>query len=180
MTSRESASIRHKLTQPHSTPSSGRSLSNWKNRKPPPKSSPKRKQSPKTSRSPSTPSSPPCLATCPSCQARRQEQERGYHEPPAFIRPAAEIEADLLLTAGQPKEAEAAWQLALEDRPNSGFPLYGLARAAEDSRDNSKTQAAYRQFLTAWKTADPELPQVQHAQAWLTAHSTQTASIGEN
>ena len=113
-------------------------------------------------------------------QARRQEQELGYHEPPAFIRPAAEIEADLLLTAGQPKEAEAASQLALEDRPNSGFPLYGLARAAEDSRDNSKTQAAYRQFLTAWKTADPELPQVQHAQAWLTAHSTQTARIGEN
>ena len=106
-------------------------------------------------------------------QARRQEAELGYREPPAFIQPVSELEAEFLTAAGQKVEAEKAWKQALEDRPNSGFALYGLALLAEKSGDNAKTSAAYNQFLTTWKTADPQLPQVQHAQQWLTAHPNQ-------
>jgi len=110
-------------------------------------------------------------------QARREETELGYHEPPAFIHPVAEQEAELLIAAGQYPEAEKAWKQALEDRPNSGFPLFGLAQLAEKSGDNGKASSAYNEFLTAWKSADPQLPQIQHAQQWMTAHpSTALAS----
>jgi len=103
-------------------------------------------------------------------QARREEQELGYREPPAFIQPVAEQEAELLTAAGQKTEAEKAWKQALEDRPNSGFPLYGLAMLVEQSGDAAKTSVAYNDFLNAWKTADRQMPQVQHAQQWIIAH----------
>jgi tetratricopeptide (TPR) repeat protein len=103
-------------------------------------------------------------------QARHEEQELGYREPPAFIQPVAEQEAAVLTAAGQPVEAAKAWKKALEDRPNSGFPLYGLAELAERSRDTSQATAAYSKFVDSWKSADPELPQVQHAHQWLAAH----------
>ena len=106
-------------------------------------------------------------------QASREEQELGYHEPPAFIQPVAEQEAEFLTAANQNAEAEKAWKQALEDRPKSGFPLYGLAVLAEQSGETAKTSAAYSEFLTAWKTADPQLPQIQHAQQWMMAHPNQ-------
>ena len=103
-------------------------------------------------------------------QARKDETDLGYREPPAFIQPVAEQEAELLAVANQNSAAEKAWQKALEDRPNSGYPLYGLAELAEKSGDAAKTTAAYQRFLTAWKSADNGQPQVQHAQQWMTAH----------
>lgn len=109
-------------------------------------------------------------------EARRKETELGYHEPPAFIRPVAEQEAELLLSAAKPAESEKAWKQALADRPNSGFPLYGLALVAEQSGDAAKTAAAYQSFLASWKIADATLPQVKHAQAWLATHSSKPAT----
>jgi tetratricopeptide (TPR) repeat protein len=111
-------------------------------------------------------------------QARREEQELGYHEPPNFIQPVAEQEASLLLSADYDSEARNAWQHALDDRPNSGFSLYGLASTSEKTGNAEQTTAAYREFLAAWNTADPDLPQVRHAQQWMTAHQPpQSAAI---
>jgi tetratricopeptide (TPR) repeat protein len=110
-------------------------------------------------------------------QARKQETDLGYREPPAFIMPVAEQEAELLTAAGQTESAAKAWQKALEDRPNSGFPLYGLAKIAEKSGDVSKTTDAYTKFVTAWKNADLNSPKIEEAKAWLAAHpSTALAS----
>jgi tetratricopeptide (TPR) repeat protein len=103
-------------------------------------------------------------------QARKAEFDLGYREPPAFVQPVAELEAEYLTAAKQTAEAEKAWKQALADRPNSGYPLYGLAILSEQSSDANKTTAAYSQFLHAWKTADPQLPQIQHAQQWMMAH----------
>jgi predicted Zn-dependent protease len=103
-------------------------------------------------------------------QARKQEKDAGYREPPFFIRPVAESEAAAMMNAGQWKEAQTALQQALVDRPNSGFALYGIAQATEKQGDAAATSTAYQHFLTAWKTADPDLPQVQHAQRWLAQH----------
>ena len=112
-------------------------------------------------------------------QARKQETDLGYREPPAFIMPVAEQEAVLLTAAGQTESAAKAWQKALEDRPNSGFPLYGLAKIAEKSGDLSKTTEAYTKFITAWKNADPNSPKIEEAKAWLAAHpNTALASSG--
>jgi len=103
-------------------------------------------------------------------QARREEHDLGYREPPAFIQPVAEQEAELMTAAGETTAAEKAWKQALEDRPNSGYPLYGLALLAEKSGDSAKASAAYTKFLTAWKNADATLPQIESARHWMATH----------
>jgi tetratricopeptide (TPR) repeat protein len=103
--------------------------------------------------------------------ARREEKELGYHEPPFYIRPVAESEAAAMMTAAKWKDAKAAFQQALEERPNSGFALYGIAQATEKSGELDATTVAYQQFLKAWKTADPGLPETQHAEQWLSQHA---------
>jgi tetratricopeptide (TPR) repeat protein len=107
--------------------------------------------------------------------ARSDESDLGYHEPPAFIRPVAEQEAIFLMAAGKDAEARAAWQRALDDRPKSGFALYGLAEVAEQSGNTEQTAAAYRAFLSEWKSADTNLPQVLHAQQWIHQHAAPAA-----
>jgi tetratricopeptide (TPR) repeat protein len=103
-------------------------------------------------------------------QARKDEVDLGYHEPPAFIQPVAEFAAAQLQKAGKKDEAEKAWKQALVDRPNSGYPLFGLAEMAAETGDVTKAREAYAHFLTAWKHADTRLPQVTAAQDWITAH----------
>jgi tetratricopeptide (TPR) repeat protein len=103
-------------------------------------------------------------------RARKEEKDLGYHEPPFYIRPVAESEAAAMMTAGKWSEAKAASTQAVTERPNSGFALYGIAQATEKTGDTGATATAYKQFLSAWKTADPGLPQVKHAQEWLSQH----------
>jgi tetratricopeptide (TPR) repeat protein len=111
--------------------------------------------------------------------ARREEKELGYHEPPFYIRPVEESEAAAMMTAAKWKDAKAAFQQALEQRPNSGFALYGIAQATEKSGELDATTVAYQQFLKAWKTADPGLPETQHAEHWLSLHAA-VAHAGSN
>jgi tetratricopeptide (TPR) repeat protein len=112
-------------------------------------------------------------------QASKQEKDLGYREPPFYIRPVAEAEAAALMTAGKWKEAQAASQRALTARPNSGFALYAIAEATEKEGNTAATSTAYQHFLTAWKAADPNLPQVQHASQWLQQHpvAAEAASV---
>ena len=74
-----------------------------------------------------------------------------------------------MMTAGKWAEAEAAFQKGLVERPNSGFVLYGLAQVKEKGGDAGATTASYR-HLSAWKTADPGLPEMVHAQQWVKQH----------
>jgi tetratricopeptide (TPR) repeat protein len=87
----------------------------------------------------------------------------GYREPPNYIRPVAETEGTAMLAIGDWTDARAAWERDLTIRPRSGFALYGIALSDERA---GKTEAAakdYREFLNAWKDADPDLPQLAHA-----------------
>jgi tetratricopeptide (TPR) repeat protein len=101
--------------------------------------------------------------------AAKQEKKLGYHEPPFYIRPVAETEAEALLKAKDYKDAEAAYQAALVARPNSGFGLYGLASVKEFAGDAAGARAAYEAFLKAWPRADVNLPEVAHAQKFIGA-----------
>jgi tetratricopeptide (TPR) repeat protein len=103
-------------------------------------------------------------------RARQEEKDLGYHEPPFYIRPVAETEAAAMMTAGKWTAATTALHEALVERPNSGFALYGVGLAAEKNGDAGATTSAYKQFLSAWKSADPGLPEMQHAQQWLSQH----------
>jgi tetratricopeptide (TPR) repeat protein len=92
------------------------------------------------------------------------EKKLGYHEPPFYIRPVAETEAEALLRAKDYAGARAAYQAALVERPQSGFELYGLAHTDELAGNASQARSEYTTFLTAWPNADPALPQLHHAQ----------------
>ena len=109
-------------------------------------------------------------------QAAQEEKVLGYNEPPAYIRPVGETEAAAFLAASDWTGAKAAYKEALVDRPRSGFPLYGIAMVSEQAGEIKAATTEYEDFLSAWKSADPDLPQVTHARSYLAAHNGDTAS----
>ena len=68
------------------------------------------------------------------------------------------------LAAGDPAGAVRDFNYILAhpghepDLPELPLARLGLARALEASGDRDGARAAYRAFLTRWKTADPDLP----------------------
>jgi hypothetical protein len=109
-------------------------------------------------------------------QATQEEKALGYSEPPNYIRPVGETEAAAFMSASDWTDAKAAYKDALVERPRSGFPLYGIAMASEQSDDRTAATAAYTDFLAAWKSADSDLPQLAHARSYLASHNEATAS----
>ncbi len=105
-------------------------------------------------------------------QAILAEKKLGYHEPPFYIRPVAETEAEALLRVKDYAGAKLAFQKALEERPHSGFELYGLARADELAGNTALARAEYQAFLKAWPSADPQLQQIAHARQILGSASS--------
>jgi len=71
------------------------------------------------------------------------------------------------------KEAAAAaeFQKILDHRgivqncPMGALAHLGLARAYAVQKDTVKARAAYQDFLTLWKDADPEIPALKEAKA---------------
>jgi tetratricopeptide (TPR) repeat protein len=105
-------------------------------------------------------------------RAAQEEKALGYHEPPAYVRPVAETEAAAFMAASDWAAAKAAYKEALAERPRSGFPLYGIAMASEQSGDTTSATTSYADFLSAWKSADASLPQLAHARDYLASHGT--------
>jgi tetratricopeptide (TPR) repeat protein len=101
--------------------------------------------------------------------AAKQEKELGYREPPNYIRPVGESEGAAMLAAGKWADAKTAFEQGLVARPHSGFALYGIALASEQSGDRAAAAKAYTDFLAAWKDADAGLPQIQRARAYMAA-----------
>jgi tetratricopeptide (TPR) repeat protein len=103
--------------------------------------------------------------------AASREKALGYAEPPIYIRPEGETEGAAWMRAGDCSAAQQAYKRALEERPRSGFALYGIAMCSERSGDGSAARAEYQHFLAAWRSADADLPQVEHARQYLSAAS---------
>jgi tetratricopeptide (TPR) repeat protein len=103
--------------------------------------------------------------------AQLEEKKLGYHEPPMYIRPVGETEAAALLKVKDYAGARAAYERALKERPNSGFPLYGLARVAELEGHSADARAAYTTFLKAWEHADAGIAEVAHAKQMVNGES---------
>jgi len=96
-------------------------------------------------------------------RAEAAERALGYREPPNYIRPVAEAEGTAMLAIGDWTDARAAWERDLAIRPRSGFALYGIALSDERAGKSEAAAKDYQEFLTAWKDADPDLPQLVHA-----------------
>ncbi len=100
-------------------------------------------------------------------QADERERQLGYSEPPQYSRPALEVLGIACIRAGKFDDARQAFQNALKQRPRSGWALYGIALAWDKQGKKDEAAKAYREFLDAWSNADPDLPQVQDAKAYL-------------
>jgi tetratricopeptide (TPR) repeat protein len=100
-------------------------------------------------------------------QATHEEKKLGYREPPAYIRPVGETEGAALLRAGDAAGAHGAYSHALHDRPNSGFSLYGMARASEAAGNTAIAREEYAKFLVAWKDSDAQRPELAHAREYM-------------
>jgi tetratricopeptide (TPR) repeat protein len=110
-------------------------------------------------------------------QAAKEEKDLGYHEPPAYIRPVGETQAAALLSVSDFPAAKAAYQQALTERPNSGYPLFGLALTEEKSGNHQAASTAYTTFLNSWHHADSTLPQLTHAKSFVAARAVATDNM---
>ncbi len=75
------------------------------------------------------------------------------------------------LAAQRSGEAAAEFQEILDHqgvvlfRPWRALAALGLARAYASQGDTAKARAAYQNFLTLWKDADPKVPILKEAKA---------------
>jgi tetratricopeptide (TPR) repeat protein len=82
---------------------------------------------------------------------------------PPFLVPTAELLGGLLLDAGRPAEAAAAYERALRLCPNRARSLLGLARARAKAGDRAGASTAYGELLAIWDEADADLPELAEA-----------------
>jgi tetratricopeptide (TPR) repeat protein len=88
-------------------------------------------------------------------------------QPPYPAIPANELCGSLLLELNRPGEASTYFQRALVRTPNRPKAIFGLARAAQALGDNEAAGKRYAEFLTMWRTADPERPELAKAREFL-------------
>jgi tetratricopeptide (TPR) repeat protein len=86
---------------------------------------------------------------------------------PGEVLPAGDLLGDLLIEAGRPAEAVAAFEAVLAASPNRLNTLAGAGLAAEQSGDTAKALNYYSQLTVVAKDADAGLSRVEHARAFL-------------
>ena len=77
--------------------------------------------------------------------------------PPAVVKPATEMLADVLNRTGHAHEALAAYGDQLLRTPRRGQTLLGLARAARAVGDTAEAARATLELLEVWTSADPDV-----------------------
>ena len=81
------------------------------------------------------------------------------------------VRGEAYLAAHQGGEAAAEFRKILDHRgivlnePIGALARLGLARAYVLQGDTAKAKAAYQDFLTLWKDADPDIPILKEAKA---------------
>jgi predicted Zn-dependent protease len=81
------------------------------------------------------------------------------------------LRGQAFLLAAQGKEAASAFRTILDHRgivlncPVAAIAHLGLGRAYALEGDNARARAAYEDFLTLWKDADPDIPILKEAKA---------------
>jgi hypothetical protein len=88
-------------------------------------------------------------------------------QPPYPVIPATELCGYLLLELNQPAKAVTYFQNTLKRTPNRPKAILGLARAARTLGDNQGAIMRYQEFLSVWKTADPDRTELSEAKQFL-------------
>jgi tetratricopeptide (TPR) repeat protein len=82
---------------------------------------------------------------------------------PGPLAPAREMLGFMLLEAGKPEEALAAFDTAIAKEPNRFLALYGAGRAAEQAQQGERAKRYYRQITTICKDAPSDRPELVYA-----------------
>ena len=88
-------------------------------------------------------------------------------QPPYPVIPATELCGNLLLELNRPAEATIYFEKTLNRTPNRPKAIFGLARAAELLGDSVTAKRRYEEFLTIWRTADHDRPELAKARDFL-------------
>jgi tetratricopeptide (TPR) repeat protein len=88
-------------------------------------------------------------------------------QPPYPIIPANELFGTLLMELNRPADAKERFLQALKRTPGRPKAIYGIARAAQATGDKATAHQRYQEFLTLWKNADPDRPEVTTAKEFL-------------
>lgn len=102
-------------------------------------------------------------------EAVRMEESLGYWEPPHYARPIHQSLAQAYLRAGRIADARRTYERELERRPQSGHALFGIAQTFAQEGNFDAARQSFERFLSAWKDADTDLPQLRFARDWLAA-----------
>ena len=99
-------------------------------------------------------------------QAADQEDVTDKHPiTPGELLPARELEGDMLLAAGRPSEARAAYLATLGRERGRARSIFGAARAAELAGDRRASAAGYREYLKLMEKSDGKRPELATARA---------------
>ncbi|MEX2273267.1 MAG: hypothetical protein WD690_17480 [Vicinamibacterales bacterium] len=85
---------------------------------------------------------------------------------PGPIAPARELLGEMLLEAGNAKDALAAFEATMKKEPNRFRGAYGAARAAEALGNRAAAAKLYRQVLDIAKDADNQRPELKKARSF--------------
>ncbi|MFD0740218.1 tetratricopeptide repeat protein [Lysobacter koreensis] len=85
------------------------------------------------------------------------EDQIPYDEPPGWHSPTRQTLGAMLLAAGKPAEAEAAYREELKRNPDNGWSLYGLAQSLRAQKRDAEAKAVDGRFAKAWQNADIKL-----------------------
>ena len=103
---------------------------------------------------------------------------------PAPIKPAPELLGEVLLEAGRPADAVAAFQQALGRHANRSLSVLGLARASAAIGQTDRARELYATLLANYEHADADMPEVAEARAALDgtggAATTETPAVGRS
>lgn len=80
--------------------------------------------------------------------------------PPQFVKPPFELLGEVLLAAGKPDDAQAAFKKSLARTPGRTRSVIGLARAAAATGDKATAAAAVALLESNWRPADKGLQEL--------------------
>ncbi len=90
-------------------------------------------------------------------EAAAIEDKIPYDEPPGWHAPTRHTLGAMLLAAGKPAEAEAAYLEELKRNPENGWSLFGLAQSLRAQKREADASAVDARFAKAWQNADIKL-----------------------
>ena len=85
---------------------------------------------------------------------------------PGPIAPARELLGEMLLEAGNAKDALTAFEATMKKEPNRFRGAFGAARAAEALGNKAAAAKYYRQVITIAKDSDNQRPELKRARSF--------------